>query len=304
MTKDLIELWYSDATVRGMATSTIYSDSRNLRNFETYITSIGKDIATADRIDMRGYVEYLRKKGLATSTIRNHLNALNSFYEFMIFEGYRNDNPVIGIRSRYLASYKTDGESHTHKLISVEEAAQLVDACVDVRDKAMLVTMFKTGVRKGELLRMEIRDIDWKENSILLKPTKKRSNRIVFFDDETARVLRWWVNIRETRYPFGPALWIAPWGRPISRGSLDNTIRKAAVLCGLHNPSSDRMEDHFSAHCCRHWLVTHLLRSGMRRDYVKWIRGDAMKEAIDLYYHVDPEDVRKSYLTHVPHLGI
>jgi hypothetical protein len=34
----------------------------------------------------------------------------------------------------------------------------------------------------------------------------------------------------------------------------------------------------------------------MSRDHVKWIRGDAMRESIDIYYHIDPEDVRKSYM--------
>jgi integrase/recombinase XerD len=61
----------------------------------------------------------------------------------------------------------------------VEDAAHLVDACVDIRDKAMLLIMLKTGIRRGELLSMEIGDINWKNQSIMLKPKKKRSNRIV-----------------------------------------------------------------------------------------------------------------------------
>jgi integrase/recombinase XerD len=42
----------------------------------------------------------------------------------------------------------------------------------------------------------------------------------------------------------------------------------------------------------------------MRRDFVKWIRGDAMREAIDIYYHIDPEEVRREYLARVPQLGV
>ena len=51
-------------------------------------------------------------------------------------------------------------------------------------------------------------------------------------------------------------------------------------------------------------LTEELLRAGMSRDHVKWIRGDAMKESIDIYYHIDVEDVRKSYMAYVPQLGI
>jgi len=42
----------------------------------------------------------------------------------------------------------------------------------------------------------------------------------------------------------------------------------------------------------------------MRREYVKWLRGDMIKEAVDIYYHIDPEDVRNEYMTHIPQLGV
>ncbi len=42
----------------------------------------------------------------------------------------------------------------------------------------------------------------------------------------------------------------------------------------------------------------------MRREYVQWLRGDAIREAVDIYFHVDPVDVRRSYLASIPQLGI
>jgi site-specific recombinase XerD len=54
--------------------------------------------------------------------------------------------------------------------------------------------------------------------------------------------------------------------------------RKHAARVGLHDSASETLADRFTPHCCRHWLVTHLLRAGMSRDHVKWILGDAMKE--------------------------
>jgi len=81
-------------------------------------------------------------------------------------------------------------------------------------------------------------------------------------------------------------------------------IRAAAIRTGLHNASSDRMEDHFSPHCCRHWFTTHLRRAGMPREFIQELRGDARREAIDIYDHIDREELRKSYLAHVPQLGV
>jgi integrase len=105
------------------------------------------------------------------------------------------------VRVRYLSQYKTISEQHTHKIISVEDAARLVNACVDIRDKAMLLIMLKTGIRPGELLSMEVGDINWKNQSIMLKPKKKRSNRIVFFDDEAGYYLKHWLEVMESRNP-------------------------------------------------------------------------------------------------------
>jgi site-specific recombinase XerD len=129
-------------------------------------------------MDVRAYVDMHRKKRLTTQTIRSRLNALSSFYNFLIFEGIRKDNPVHEVRARYLNQYKTDGERHTHKLISVVEAKKLVEFFLDVRDQAMVLLMLKAGVRRGELLCMEVPDIHWEDQSILLKEKKKRSNRI------------------------------------------------------------------------------------------------------------------------------
>jgi len=301
MSQEMIDRWASDATTRGIDEKTILSYRWSLQNFQKFL---GRSITKADKKDVRAYVDMHRKKNLTTKTIRSRLNALSSFYEFLIFEDIRKDNPVREVRIRYLTQYKTASEEHTHKLISVEDAARLVQACVDIRDKAMLLLMFKTGVRRGELLSMEMGDINWRDQSITLKPKKKRSNRIVFFDDEAGYYLRRWIDVRESRNPSSPALWISTWGKKIDYGSLQYTIGNVSRLCGLHDENSPNMEDHFSAHCCRHWFTTHLRRAGMPREMIQELRGDARREAIDVYDHISKDELRKSYLKHIPQLGI
>jgi integrase/recombinase XerD len=143
--------------------------------------------------------------------------------------------------------------------------------------------------------------------SIVLKPTHKRSNRTVFFDYECALVLNQWLQKREhLADPENKALFVSYKNRKkrLNRNGVAYMFVRWAKLAGLHNPKSDRIEDQFTLHCCRHWYTTHLRRAGMPREYIKWLRGDAISDAMDIYYHIDPEDVRKSYLAHVPKLGI
>ena len=83
-----------------------------------------------------------------------------------------------------------------------------------------------------------------------------------------------------------------------------NTIRKWADRYGLYDGKSKRLEERFSVHCFRHWFTTWLLRNGMPRDYVKELRGDSRKEAIDIYNHIDMEDLQRAYLAAIPQFDV
>jgi len=187
----------------------------------------------------------------------------------------------------------------------VEEAAALLQSLVDLRDKTIALLLFKTGIRRGELISLDVDSVNWRDRSITFMPTKKRINRMVFFDEEAAYYLKRWLAIREGRRgSIGPALFLSTRGQRLQRSGIDAIVRRGAVLAGLHDTSSDSMENHFSAHACRHWFTTHLRRAGMPREFIQELRGDVRKEAIDIYDHIDNEELRKSYMAHIPQLGI
>jgi integrase/recombinase XerD len=93
-------------------------------------------------------------------------------------------------------------------------------------------------------------------------------------------------------------------GERLNRHGVYDAVTNTAKRVGIHKPNSDRMEDHFSPHCCRHWFTTHLRRAGMPREFIQELRGDVRKEAIDIYDHIDKKELRESYLAHIPQLGI
>ncbi len=128
----------------------------------------------------------------------------------------------------------------------------------------------------------------------------------MFFDDETAIILHKWLGARENWEVKKDerALFIGEHGRRLKRNGVYYVVAKHAERVGLHNPSSNRMEDHFSPHCCRHWFTTHLRRNGMSREFIKELRGDSRSEAIDIYDHIDQDELRKAYLAAIPRLGI
>ena len=79
---------------------------------------------------------------------------------------------------------------------------------------------------------------------------------------------------------------------------------KYSTRVGLHDPTSKDPAKRFTTHCYRHFVTTHLLRNGMPREYVKELRGDSRHEAVDIYHHIDPRDLREAYLAAVPQFGL
>jgi hypothetical protein len=115
----------------------------------------------------------------------------------------------------------------------------------------------------------------------------QRSNRVVFFDDECARVLRRWLAVREKLKPKTRALFVSYETLDrLSRNGVWTLIDKYARRLGFHNPDSPRLEDHFNAHCFRYWFTTWLLRNGMPREYVKELRLHRTRALQEFPQHV------------------
>lgn len=305
-----IKRFCQDCRDRGLTEETIGRYKSALRLFHIFLEVRNLTVYEVDRYVLRDFIRYRREnggkegEGVKQKTLENNLSALSSFYEYLCFEQYIQSNPILPVRKRFLTRYKDGDDDPPRKLISVEEMAMLVNSILNARDKALVLLLAKTGVRRGELIKMDVDDIDWSENSITLKKFKKRSNRIVFFDDECARVLKRWIKTREQLSPKSEALFIGEQGGRLKRNGVYSLVCKHAAKVGLYNPDSCRSEDHFTPHCMRHWFTTWLRRNGMPREFIKELRGDKRREAVDTYDHIDKEELRRTYLACMPPLDI
>jgi integrase/recombinase XerD len=305
---DLIKSFEKDCKMQNLTKGTIDTYRYVMNFFSEYLRKKGYNLLTVDKDILREYIPCMRDRNFTQKTIENHFSALSSFYDYIVFEEIIEKNVVKIVRKRYLKTYKTNdnGESQ-RKLVSILEMSRFINSILDIRDKACALLFAKTGIRRNELVAIDIDDINWDKMSILLKPTHKRSNRLVFFDYECAVILKRWLQKREEHAdPENKALFVPYTNRKqrLKRSGVDNRFVKWATLTKLHNPNSDKIEEHFTPHCGRHWNSTFLRRAGMPREYIKWLRGDAITEALDIYLHIDPDEVRKTYLSCIPQLGI
>lgn len=305
----LLDLFIEDCHDRELTDETIRRYKSIIQQFLKYLQQRSTQPVEVDKHVLHDYIRLRRENDIDQKTLENELSAIASLYDFLVFEDYVGKNPVPGVRKRYLRRYKKETEGDVEsprKLISVEQMSMLINSVIDTRDKAILTLLAKTGLRRGELISLNITDINWTEQSITLqrKQFKKRSGQTVFFDDETSRVLKRWLSQREGLHPDTPALFVGEKGDRLKRNGIYSMVVKYAERVGLHDSKSDNPEDHLTPHCFRHFFTTHLRRAGMDREFIKALRGDRRREAIDIYDRIDRDELRRAYLAYVPQLGL
>lgn len=301
---DLIEQFVDDCKLRRLSPRTIEGYTSSLRISSQVLGRKGLSIRNLDKVSLNELLHYLLGKGYVYNTLLQYFAALSGFCDYLIWEGIVQTSQVTPFRKRYLRQYKN--HSSIRKLITIEEMAKLINSIMDPRDRAILTLLAKTGIRRGELIKIDLQDIDWVEQSIQLKHHPKRSNCTVFFDTETAIILRRWIKARQN-YDIKDectALFVNERRNRLQRHGVEHSITKYAIRLGIHNPKSKKVEDHFTPHCCRHWFTTHLRRNGMRRELIKELRGDSRNEAVDIYDHIDKKELKRAYLAYIPQLGI
>lgn len=292
----LLEDFREDCLLKNMSEETVRKYISAIRIYIDFLRERGLSLVDADKNVLKEFLRYLKlERKVSVKTLENYFSALSTFYDYLAYEEVVPANNVLPFRRRYLRRYKGEKEQYVRRLLNIEELARIVNSTLDPRDRAIIMLMAKTGIRRNELIRLDLDDVDWENYKIILKKTAKRSNRVVFFDDEVALALRRWLRVREQLKPQTKALFINYGsGRRIDRNTVFNIVVKHSSKLGLR----------ISPHDLRHWFTTWLRRNGMPREFIKELRGDKRREAVDIYDHIDEEELREAYMACIPKLGI
>lgn len=273
-----------------------------MSHIKDFLKTVDEPILTSQS-DLRAHLAALQKKEYKASTYKSYYAALNAFYDFLIFEELVKKNPIPNFRKRYLSHVMKISQGEKRQIISVQELKDLLHQATDIQDKALITTLAKTGLRRGELLDLQVKDIDLSKQQIRLQDKAKRSRTIVFMDKELSAVMEEYLSWREHRAK-SHWLWISHRGGRIHKDRPGEMIAQHATALGLHQHGAP-LEQRLTCHCFRHFFTTELFRAGMDPQYIKWLRGDSLqKEAWQIYNHIDPEHVREEYERCIPKLGL
>jgi integrase/recombinase XerD len=295
---NLLDAFLVDCSVRNFSPRTIAAYKSHLNYFLKFYS------VNANTNDLKDFLILLRdERGLSASTVENYFCSLSTFYDFLAWERIVEKNIIPSFRKRYIRYYK-EPRPEERQLINIEQMKNLIDSAEDLQTKCIFLLFAKTGIRRQELIDLDRQDVYPKKNMIILKNHHfKRSNRTVFYDDECAFFLDDWIKWRYNHQVKIPALFIGPQGGRICRDRVYDLTTNHAEALGFHDPEGT-LQEKFTPHCFRHFFTTELRRAGCPRAAIQELRGDSRKEAIDIYDHWTPEELRETYLKYIPKLGI
>jgi integrase/recombinase XerD len=305
----LISRYHSHCTRQGKAQKTIQNYESALNIFRGYIKHKCNLLQAGSNKDiLEGFHDYLKDvRCVSYARIKIYYSALSHFYTWAEYKGYVQKNVVLAVRKMYVQEFKNGYVPAERKIISVNEMKNYLNSITVLRDKAINVLLLKTGIRRQELIAIDVDDVGIAEMKITLKKNMfhKRSNLVVFFDKETKYILERWLWKRKfIVQPGENALFIGEYGRRMNKNNVYDAVVRWSCRFGLHDAKSKKLEDHFSPHNLRHCFSTYLQRGGMPREFVKELRGDKRGEIIDIYTHIDRDELRRAYLSAMPRFDI
>jgi integrase/recombinase XerC len=240
-----------------------------------------------DALAVRGFVASLHRAGLDKASIARKLSAIRSFLNHAVRERRIERNPAAGVPTpRQARKLPRD--------LSVDEVFALLDTLAGVdlasrRDRAVLELLYATGLRVGELVSLDLADVDV-GGGIVRVLGKGNKERMVPFGDKARRALAAWLDAaRELRVAGGEgeAVFLNLRGGRLTdrsvRRILDRRLREAAV------------RGHVSPHALRHSFATHMLGAGADLRAIQELLGHSSLSTTQRYTHVGVEALMRVY---------
>lgn len=221
------------------------------------------------------------------------LSSLHSFFDWLIMEGERKDNPCDGVDSPKLGRYLPD-------VLSVEEVEAIIDA-VDTRswqgarDRAILEILYGCGLRVSEVCNLLISNV-YLEEGFVRVVGKGDKERLVPLGEMAAGAFAEWLACRpDADAGCDDIAFINRFGRPLSRVAVFNMIKAKALAAHVNKK--------ISPHTFRHSFATHLIENGADLRVVQEMLGHESILTTEIYTHLDKATWQASVLGHHPRSG-
>lgn len=186
--------------------------------------------------------------------------------------------------------YSTKGQRFPVEILTSAEVRSLMAACsrrgaLGHRDRALIATMYRAGLRVGELLALDVKDVDLASGEIRILRGKGGKARLVAVDGETAALVELWLAKRERAgVAAGGPLFCTFKGGPLSRVQVSQKVKALAKECGI--------EKRCNLHAIRHSRAVDLDKHGVSVTVIQEALGHSSLSTTETYLrHLSPKAV-------------
>lgn len=336
MSAEPLDVFLNELDQFGRSERTLDAYNRVLNQFEVYLEThrgiTENHYANASREDCLAWLDSLRTD-YSDSTIASYTTYVNRFYRYMMEIGTLDENPMALVMEESSEQIKSDP---TRRDISVEELRKFIQGVHHPQHQTLFMLLAKTGVRAGEAVNIDIRDLQLntveidehygvlprgqlvgRGSSLFIssEPTrgeeyngeirtasnKRQRDTIIPIDNELEQAIVNWLSIRPDTTPISDPLFVSTkndWGSRLSIDQVRHVVREYAKSAGWYVKGAESGEN-VTPHYFRHFFTTHLRNRIGDRGVVKYLRGDVADDIIDTYTHNWGDLVRGTYERHI-----
>ena len=262
---------------------TILNYSIDLRSFKDFFKD--QPIDKIDHIALRRYLAHLKENNLSKVSIARKIASIRSFFRFLCREGFIKTNPAssLSIPKREVHLPKFLDEGQVVKLIESPEG----DSISAFRDRAILETLYSTGIRVSELVGLNVENVD-QIGGVIKVYGKGKKERIVPIGERALQAIREYLKKRSYQASkTAKALFLNKSGGRITDRSIRRIIEKYIRKTSI--------KERISPHTLRHSFATHLLDRGADLRSVQELLGHANLSTTQIYTHITTERLKSAY---------
>jgi integrase/recombinase XerD len=260
--------------------NTVRHSHRTINSFLSFLRNTGKThLEEITREDLGAFVEHEQDRGLKASSVRTRLRILNAFLRFLI------ESDVI--RPEVLAKRMIiKVPDALPRAMDPDDVKQLLCVTKDIRDRAMILVLLRTGMRIGELLNTLESEVNLKERKIeIYEAEKNRVGRVVYLSDDAREALKAWLKKKDPNKAF---LFYAQGRERMSYSAARMRFTKYLDKASLSHKG-------YTLHSVRHTFATELLNAGMRLECLQQLLGHSSVEMTRRYARLTDKTREEQY---------
>jgi integrase/recombinase XerD len=255
--KDQVEAYLRYLTHGNRRPRTLYSRFGTIVVFLEIIRENGRaSLEAITRRDVEAFIEQEQDRGIKITTIRTRLVNVLAFLRYLVEEG-------IVSAELFVRRIRLQLPERLPRAMDSDDLQRLLSVIGDVRDRALIMILLRTGMRIGELLNTKATDVHIKERKIeIYEGEKNRLGRVVYLSDDAVLALRKWLRKRNP----GEEYLIYTRTDTMSYSTARTIFRRYLMKAGL-------VDRGYTLHTLRHTFATEFLNAGMRLECLQVLLG-------------------------------